>query len=100
MFFDGKNHQLFKELVSHEELFGGSRDVSIVVKDSHTSESSNVDLHGDISGKVSMNLGLFGGVNSWVESCTSIVKALVSDFIDHLFISIFIIISFKPFISH
>jgi hypothetical protein len=31
-----------------------------------------------------MDLGLLGWVNTWVQSCGSVIEALVSDLIDHL----------------
>jgi hypothetical protein len=45
-----------------------------------------VNLHGDVSAEVSVDLGLLGGMDSGVERSSNIIEALVSDFIDHLFI--------------
>ncbi len=84
MFFDGEDHELLENLVSHKELLGGSRDVSVIVEDSHTSVSGDVDLHGDVSFEVSIDLGLLGGVHSGIKSGNCVVEALVSDFINHL----------------
>ena len=49
-FFDLENHDLLEDLVTHHELFASSGDQSVVVKDSHTSVSGDVHLHGDVSG--------------------------------------------------
>ena len=84
MLLDGKDHQLFKDLVTHEELLRSTGNVSVVVHDSHASESGNVHLHGDVSGQISMNLGLLAGMNSRSQGSNSIVKTLVSDLVDHL----------------
>lgn len=84
MLFNSQNHYLFVDFISHEELLGGSRDVSVVVEDSHAVVSGDVHLHGDVSAEIGMNLGLFSWEDSRVNSGSCIVKALVSDFIDHL----------------
>ena len=81
---NGKDHKLLENLVSHKELLGGSGDVSVVVEDSHSSISGDMDLHGDVSLKVSVNLSLLGGMHSGGECGTKVVEALVSDFINHL----------------
>ena len=86
MLFKGQNHKLLKDFISHKELLGSSGDVSVVVEDSHACESSDVDLDGNVSSQISMNLGFLGWVNSWIESGSCIIEALVSDFIDHLLI--------------
>ena len=49
MFFDSQDHGLLQELVAHQKLLAGSRDVSIAVLDSHASESSLLHLEGDKS---------------------------------------------------
>ena len=75
---------MFEELVSHEELFACSGDVSVVVEDSHAGEPGDVDLHGDVLGQVSMDLGLLGRVHSGVDGSGEVVESFVSDFVDHL----------------
>jgi hypothetical protein len=82
--FNGKDHKLLENLVPHHELLGGSRDVSVVVEDSHTSISGDMDLHGDVPLEVSVDLSLLGGMHSGVESSHCVVEALVSDFVNHL----------------
>jgi hypothetical protein len=89
--FDGKDHELLENLVSHYELLGGSRDVSVVVEDSHTSESGDLDLHGDVPLEVSVDFGLLAGVDSGVESRACLVEAFVSDFVNHLLILLLIV---------
>ena len=84
MLLDSKDHELLQDFVTHEELLGSSRDVSVVVKDSHACESGNMHLHRDVSGQISVDLGLFGWMDSRIKSSSGVVKALVSDFIDHL----------------
>ena len=54
------------------------------MEDSHSTESSWMYLDCDVSGQVSLDFGLLGWVNTWVKGSCSIVKAFVSDFIDHL----------------
>jgi hypothetical protein len=63
------------------------------MENSHASESGDVNLHGDVFGEIGVNLGLLGRMNSRVQRSSSVVEAPVSDFIDHLLITIFIIIS-------
>jgi len=58
------------------------------VEDSHSRESSNVHLNSDVSSKIVVDLSLLGGVDSGVDRGHGIVKALVSDFIDHLLMNI------------
>jgi hypothetical protein len=50
-----------------------------------------MNLHGNISGEVSVNLGLLGRVDSWVKSGRNVIEAFVSDFIDHLLINQYIL---------
>ena len=47
-----KNHKLFHESVSHHELLGSSGDVTVVVLDSHTSVTSDLDSKSDVLIKV------------------------------------------------
>ncbi len=68
----------------YQELLGGSGDISVVVEDSHASISGDMHLHGDLSAQISLDLCLLGWMHSWVESGSSFIEALISDFIDHL----------------
>ncbi len=43
-----KNHKLFHEPVTHHELLGSTRDVTVVVLDSHTGVSSDLDSESDV----------------------------------------------------
>ena len=44
MMLEGQDNDLFKKFVAHQELFARSRDVSVSVLKSHTSESSLLEL--------------------------------------------------------
>ena len=44
MVLEGQDNDLFKKFVAHQELFARSRDVSVSVLKSHTSESSLLEL--------------------------------------------------------
>jgi hypothetical protein len=74
---------LFQESVAHQELLGGTTDVSIAMLDSHTGESSLLNLKGNASSKVEGNLGLLGWMNTWVHGSCEDIETLVSDFVDH-----------------
>jgi len=67
-------------------LLGGSRDVSVTVLNSHTSESGLLNLDGDASGQVHADLGFLCWVHSWVGGSGEDVESLVSDFKDHLYL--------------
>ena len=84
MVLKSKNDNLFEESVSHEELLGGTTDVSVSVLQSHTGESSLLDLKGDASGQVEVDLSLLGWMDSWVHGGSEDIEASVSDFINHL----------------
>ena len=82
----GKDNNLFKHLVAHKELLGGTRDVSIAVLQSHSSETGLLNLKSNTSGQVQMDLRLL----HWVDTCSSggseNIKALVSHFVNHLYL--------------
>ena len=78
-----KNANLLKKLVSHEELLGGSGDVSVPMLKSHASKSSLLNLDGHSFGEVQIELGLLTGVDSWVHRMGEDVETLVSYFINH-----------------
>ncbi len=54
------------------------------MQDSHASEPGDVDLHGDVLGQVTVDLGLLGRVHSGVHGRSEVVESFVSDFVDHL----------------
>ena len=74
---------LLQHLITHHELLGGSGDVPIAVLNSHSGESSLLDLESDTPGKVHGNLGLLSGVDSGVSGSSEDVKSLVSNLIHH-----------------
>ena len=84
LLFECQDNTLFKKLVSHQELFGSSRDVSIAVLNSHTGVSSLLDLDGNTFFQIECNLCLSGSMYSWVGSSSENIETLVSDFKDHL----------------
>jgi hypothetical protein len=47
-----KNHKLFHESVAHHELLGSTRDITVVVLDSHAGVSSDLDSKSDVLIKV------------------------------------------------
>jgi hypothetical protein len=81
---DCQDHQLLKDLVSHHKLFASARNVSVVVQNSHACESGDLNLHSDVTGQISVDLSLFGGMDSGVEGSSGVVETLVPDFIDHI----------------
>ena len=56
MVFKGQDDNLFKKFVAHQELFARSRDISISVLDSHTSESGLLNLKSNASCQIKVNL--------------------------------------------
>ncbi len=84
MVLQGKDAHLLQKLVSHKELLGCSRDVSVAVLDSHASESGLLDLEGDAPGEVHVDLSLLGGVDAGVSSGSEDVEALVSNLVHHV----------------
>jgi len=79
MMLEGEDDGLLEELVAHKELLGGTRNVSVTVLDSHTGESSLLDLHSDVLGEVEHSLDLLGRMNSRVGGGSEDVEALVTD---------------------
>ena len=89
MVFEGKNNNLFKKSITHQELLGGTTHVSVSVLDSHTGESGLLNLDGYVLGQIQVDLDLSGWVNTWVHGGGEDVETLVSDFVDHfIFINI------------
>ena len=84
MIFQRKDHCLFEELITHKELFTSTRNVSIVVLDTHASESRLLYLESDSPSQIYCNLYLFGRMNTRISCSSEDVKALVSDFVNHL----------------
>ena len=48
VFSDGQDHNFFKEAISHHELFCCTRDVSVVMEDSHCRVASDMRLQNDV----------------------------------------------------
>ena len=83
MFTNGQNHNFFEETISHHKLLGGTRDVSVVVHDSHGRVASDVGLEDDVSCQVDVDLRLFGWEGSDGCGSTKVIEALVPDFVYH-----------------
>ena len=85
MLFDAKDHKTLHEAVTHEELLGCSRNVSVVVQDSKTRVARNLGLERNLVTHVTLKLGLLV-VEDALRVCTAAERsceALVTDFIDH-----------------
>ena len=83
VFPNGQNHNFFEEAISHHELLGSTRDVSIVVENSHGWVASNVGLEDDVRSQVDIDLCLFGWESSDRLGGAKVIEALVSDFVYH-----------------
>ena len=84
MFAEGQDHKLLKETISHHELLGGTRDVTVVVKDAHTGESGDLHLEGHVGGQVNLDLGFASGVRTNVSSAREgSSEGLVPNLINH-----------------
>ena len=83
VFPNGQNHNFFQETISHHELLGGARDVSVVVKNSHGRVASDVGLKDDVRSQVDIDLCLLGWEGSDRLGSTKVIEALVSDFVYH-----------------
>jgi hypothetical protein len=81
---DGQDHQLLENLVTHHELLGSTRNISVVVENSHTSETSDLDLNCDVTGQIGVDLGLLGGVHTGVECSSGVIETLVPNLEYHL----------------
>ena len=57
---EGQDHKLLHKFVAHHELFGGARNVPVVVHDSHSCETSNLHLESEVVLHVNVNGRLFG----------------------------------------
>ena len=84
MVLNCKDDQLFVELISHEELLSGSRNVSVTVLKSHSSESGLLDLNSNALGQIEVKLNLLSWMDTWVGSGSENVEALVSSFVNHI----------------
>ena len=79
-----KDVVLLHESVAHEESLAWTGDVSVTMLESHAGESSLLNLKGDDSGQVEMDLSLLFTMHSWVRGGGEDIEACVSDFINHL----------------
>ena len=61
---ESQDHQLLEEAVTHHELFGGTRDVPVVVEDTHTCETCDLHLQSHVLAQVNIDLGLARGVGT------------------------------------
>merc|ERR1719327_987885 len=80
---EGHYDNLFEESVAHQELFRCSRDISVPMLDSHSGESSLLNLESDATGQWKGSFGLFRWMNSWVGGSGENVKALVTNLVYH-----------------
>ena len=64
VFAESEDHDLLEEAISHHELLGGTRDVTVVVEDAHTGESGDLHLKGHVSSQVDLDLCLASGVST------------------------------------
>lgn len=83
MFLQAQDHILLHKTVSIAELFAGTRDVSVVVHDSHASETGNVHLEGHVRLNIELCLGLLAWVGTWSGAHSEDIEGLVSNFINH-----------------
>ena len=84
MLTESQDHQLLKEAISHHELLGGTRDVSVVVQDAHACESGDLHLEGDVLAQVWVSHGLLCGVDAMVSSAHErSSEALVPNLVNH-----------------
>ena len=81
---DTEDGKLFEESVTHQELLGGTRDVSVTVLQSHSSESGLLYLESNASSQVEVDLSLLGWMNTRVHGGRENVEAFVPDFVDHI----------------
>ena len=84
MVFEGENDNLLEKSISHHELLGGTRDVSVVVEESHTGVSRDLDLKGQMSLHSNIHVGLLGWEHANTIGTSEVIEALVSDFVNHL----------------
>ena len=78
LLFECQDNTLFKELITHKELFSGSGDVSVSVLNSHTSESCLLDLDGNTFLDIKSNLSFSCSMDSWVGGSCKDVETFVS----------------------
>lgn len=84
VFLEGKDHQLLKEAVSHHKLFGGARDVAIVVQNAHACEARDLHLKCHMRGQVDVDLDFASWVSAHVGGPgEGSVEALVPDLVNH-----------------
>ena len=88
MMFQSKNDDLLQKTIAHQELLSGTTDVSVTVLESHSCESSLLDLEGNASSQVKVDLSFLSWVHTCVGSSSEDVETLVSDSVDHYLISI------------
>ena len=85
MLTNSQDHKLFEEFVTHHKLLAGTRDVSIVVEDTHTGEPGDLNLKGDVGAEITVDHGLFGWVDTTVvghapRRSESLIPNLVNHF--------------------
>lgn len=78
-----QNHNFLKKAVSHHELLRGTGNVSVIMEDPHAGVARDMRCKNYMCGQVYINRCLFRGVGSDVCTSDEIVKAFVSDFVNH-----------------
>ena len=78
-----EDHQLLEEAVAHHKLLAGTRNVSVVMQQSHTSEARDVHLQGHVSLDVEGSLSLPRWVGTRGHLRVKDVEGLVPNFINH-----------------
>ena len=88
VFTEGKDHELLKEAITEHKLLGGTGNVAVVVQDSHTSVTSNLNLKSYMVSKIRVSLSLAGREGTHIGctlECSS--EGLVSNLINHCYLS-------------
>ena len=81
---EGQDHKLLHKFVTHHELFGGARNIPVVVHDSHSCETSDLHLESEVVLHVDVDGRLFGAERAgWVRSLKVLRETLVSNLVDH-----------------
>ena len=90
VFTERQDHELLKEAVAEHELLGGTRDVAVVVEDTHACVTRDLHLESDVLAEVdALDLGLLGSVGtvgghaSAPEGLEALVSNLINHFIDN-----------------
>ena len=78
-----KDHQLFKEAITHHKLFGCSANVTVIVQNAHSCESCNVNLKSHMRSHLHINVGLLCREDTSSLSSAKIIESLVPNLVNH-----------------